>query len=600
MQHDSRNHDPELAPLLRVKLRKLSVLLIDCQATAHRSAGGALLELAWARLQGVQPESRLNVLDYPVRLPEGVGIPPAVQRLTGIAAVGLANGRHEAAVWGRLKRAARETKTGKAGTPCPCVVHYARFEGPFLRHLHAPDRSPFPLYIICTHEICKRLLPELPRKSLRAVAGFFGYSAYELRRSREHVMATAHIWQRLVRLLENRRIRCLGHLVEWLSRPVNRDRGKNPVYPMPENIRRRLPDSPGVYRLRRINGDLLYIGKAASLKRRVNSHFSRRPARTGGKPEMLTQARDLSFKCTGSALEAALQESDEIKRYSPVYNTALRSGSRRLAYCSRDLRRHSLHPGESISIGPFPSTVTVETAVAFGCWHAARQGRGKCTLPATEIDIGPLLCLPRQGLPDPDCARAGLDAFCRKNRRLIDQPSPLRSLASIGARVWLERLPGKETSGVALTDETGDGGDHPAAGDPTWSPEAVQRALENALSRTALMMRRSRWYRLLGNSCLRWELAGDPAGRRRLLVFLQGRLAHRSCLAAGADFRPPPTASALSDMRRMRFDLLVYDRMRVATTEIKRLVAADRAPVLEFGCRLKIHPTQLRGWLQWV
>ena len=72
---------------------------------------------------------------------------------------------------------------------CPTVIHFARFEKPFLKDFHQKNdpESPFPFQIICTHEIAVRLLPDLPRRGLRAIAGYFGHSMPELRRSADHV-----------------------------------------------------------------------------------------------------------------------------------------------------------------------------------------------------------------------------------------------------------------------------------------------------------------------------------------------------------------------------------------------------------------------------
>src|SRR5262249_61911102 len=79
--------------------------------------------------------------------------------------------------------------------PAPTVIHFARFEQPFLRILAGGEP---PLDIVCTHDIARRLFPELPRRSLRALAGYLGRGVGALRRSADHVEATAFLWQELV------------------------------------------------------------------------------------------------------------------------------------------------------------------------------------------------------------------------------------------------------------------------------------------------------------------------------------------------------------------------------------------------------------------
>jgi hypothetical protein len=60
----------------------------------------------------------------------------------------------------------------------------------------------------------------------------------------------------------------------------------------------------------------------------VNSYFQSRRKHSEHILEMLTQAKDLDVTVTGSALEAAVLESDEIKTFKPPYNMALREKDR--------------------------------------------------------------------------------------------------------------------------------------------------------------------------------------------------------------------------------------------------------------------------------
>jgi len=83
-----------------------------------------------------------------------------------------------------------------------------------------------------------------------------------------------------------------------------------------------LPDSPGVYFFK--NGkDVLYIGKATSLRDRVRSYFSNDVISTRGSliVDMVTQANVVDFKKTDSVLEALILEAGLIKKFLPVCNT---------------------------------------------------------------------------------------------------------------------------------------------------------------------------------------------------------------------------------------------------------------------------------------
>ncbi len=84
-----------------------------------------------------------------------------------------------------------------------------------------------------------------------------------------------------------------------------------------------LPDLPGVYRMIGARGEVLYVGKAKSLRRRVAAY-----ARPDGLParlrRMVALTRDMEFVTTGSEAEALLLEANLIKRYRPPFNIVLR------------------------------------------------------------------------------------------------------------------------------------------------------------------------------------------------------------------------------------------------------------------------------------
>jgi len=83
-----------------------------------------------------------------------------------------------------------------------------------------------------------------------------------------------------------------------------------------------LPDEPGVYLFKGPKGEVLYIGKATSLRDRVRSYFasdlleSRGPRLVG----MLQEAETVAWEVTDSVLEALILEANLIKKHQPPYN----------------------------------------------------------------------------------------------------------------------------------------------------------------------------------------------------------------------------------------------------------------------------------------
>jgi excinuclease ABC subunit C len=86
----------------------------------------------------------------------------------------------------------------------------------------------------------------------------------------------------------------------------------------------RIPNEPGVYRFLGAGGEVLYVGKAKELRKRVSSYFRRSGTPHGRTPEMLEQARDIEWVVTASETEALILEDNFIKEARPQYNLRLR------------------------------------------------------------------------------------------------------------------------------------------------------------------------------------------------------------------------------------------------------------------------------------
>ena len=80
---------------------------------------------------------------------------------------------------------------------------------------------------------------------------------------------------------------------------------------------------PGVYRMLDADAEIIYIGKAKNLKKRVSSYFSGSP-KTKKTMRMLSLVKNLEVTVTNTETEALLLESNLIKRHQPRYNVLLR------------------------------------------------------------------------------------------------------------------------------------------------------------------------------------------------------------------------------------------------------------------------------------
>ena len=475
-------------------LGDLRVLWLDAQATAASTAGGALVELGWASGTAAAPTADHEAGSCLVAPPPGAVMPGAVARLTGIDRAAWQRGLAPETAWRLLLEAAARV----APPPVPLVVHFARFEEPFLRALHGRHGSgPFPFTLVCTHAIARRLLPGLPRRTLRALAGYFGAAVPAPRRSADHVAATAVVWRHLVAALDGDGIADLAALREWLASAPPRPRRAERAYPLARERRRALPAGPGVYRLLREGGAVVYVGKAASLRQRVSGHYH---SPTGERAlEMLSQVRDVSCTETSTALEAALLEADEIKRLRPALQP--RAHGRRTLRLVREPRprRAARDPRRSA-----PD-------------RAARARRGRSRRSARCAPRSPRAgprrsprarrrsAWSRPYAPDAERFAAGLARFLAAHGPLRTTRDVLR----VGGRLWANR----RTCAPATPEAVEERAPAATATRSRWDAEQVLAALEEAVLRSAHAVRRARWLVRLSECTLAWSEAATRAVR---------------------------------------------------------------------------------------
>lgn len=86
---------------------------------------------------------------------------------------------------------------------------------------------------------------------------------------------------------------------------------------------KKLPDQPGVYLMHSRSDEIIYVGKAISLKKRVRQYFQAGRNRSPKIEKMITLIHYFEYIVTDSELEALVLENNLIKEYAPKYNTML-------------------------------------------------------------------------------------------------------------------------------------------------------------------------------------------------------------------------------------------------------------------------------------
>jgi excinuclease ABC subunit C len=86
----------------------------------------------------------------------------------------------------------------------------------------------------------------------------------------------------------------------------------------------RLPERPGVYLYKDAKAQVIYVGKASSLRSRVRSYFQESRPRDAKTDSLVKQIRDLEYIVTDNELEALMLEANLVRKHRPRYNIILR------------------------------------------------------------------------------------------------------------------------------------------------------------------------------------------------------------------------------------------------------------------------------------
>jgi len=175
---------------------------------------------------------------------------------------------------------------------------------------------------VCTLKLSRKIFPSLKSKSLGYVSEYLGIKNRDSHRALSDAEATAQILIKLIKKLsKGKGIKTIQQLFEFQSSVVP----LNQVMKLPKDIHDSLyslPDTPGVYYFLNKKNEIIYIGKAKSLKDRVRSYFA---ATTVGKPNRIVkQAAKIKTEITNSELTALLLEAESIKLINPRHNQQLK------------------------------------------------------------------------------------------------------------------------------------------------------------------------------------------------------------------------------------------------------------------------------------
>ncbi|MBU3750450.1 MAG: hypothetical protein FGM52_08355, partial [Mycobacterium sp.] len=243
-------------------LRETTFVVVDLETTGGRAKPGpdgsfdAVTEIGAVKVRGGEVIGEFATLVDPQR-----GIPPQIVELTGITTAMVRDAPTIAAVLPMFLEFARGAVL---------VAHNAGFDIGFLRA--AAQRCgigwPHPP-VLCTVRLARRVLSreEAPSVRLSTLARLLGSTTEPNHRALHDARATVDVLHALIERVGNQGVRSYRDLRSYLPGVTTAQRGKRV-------LAQRLPHRPGVYLFRGPSGEVLYIGTAGDLRRRVGQYFN--------------------------------------------------------------------------------------------------------------------------------------------------------------------------------------------------------------------------------------------------------------------------------------------------------------------------------------
>jgi DNA polymerase-3 subunit epsilon len=380
---------PDLDGATEIALRETTFVVVDLETTGGRMNGrdgktaDAITEIGAVKVRGGVVLGEFATLVDPER-----SIPPQIVQLTGITTAMVCDAPTIAAVLPMFLEFAHGAVL---------VAHNARFDMGFLRA--AADqcgirwvRPP----TLCTVQLARRVLSreEAPSVRLAALAQLFAVASQPTHRALDDARATVEVLHALIERVGNQGVHSYADLRSYLPDVPPAQRRKRV-------LAEGLPRRPGIYLFHGPADEVLYVGTAINLRRRVSQYFNGSDKRTRMK-EMVALATRVEHVECAHALEAGVRELRMLSAHAPPYNRRSKFPQRWwwLVLSDEAFPRFSVvrSPRHDRAVGPFRSRAdAVDTADLL----ARLTGVRTCTKRLARSALHGPACPPREVSPCP-------------------------------------------------------------------------------------------------------------------------------------------------------------------------------------------------------
>ena len=315
--------------------------ILDIETTGGKYNEEGITEIAIYRFDGQKVVDQFISLVNPEQ-----PIQPFVVNLTGINNEMLRNAPKFYEVAKRIVEITQD---------CILVAHNAKFDYRILRMEFRRLGFQFERKSLCTVELSKKLIPDLPSYSLGKLVRSLGIPLSDRHRASGDAQATIKLFKMLLAKDVEKDI-----MKEHVRKEPKANMDTKLVYILEE-----LPSETGVYYFHNERSDIIYVGKSRNIRKRVNQHFTNDNPKS---KEMQRKVASVSYELTGNELIALLKENQEIKELKPRYNRALK----------KDIFSHALYhftdENGYINLKIDRANKTKKNITTFGSLRSAKNG----------------------------------------------------------------------------------------------------------------------------------------------------------------------------------------------------------------------------------
>lgn len=281
---------------LNFLLFTLKFAIVDIETTGGFASGNGMTEIAIILHNGTEEEGRYSSLINP-----GMSIPRHITALTGISNEMVVH----APLFEDIAPMIYQLLQNRI-----FVAHNVNFDFSFVQNQLSACGFPLKVKKLCTVRMSRQIFPGLASYSLGNLCRAISIPINNRHRAEGDASATALLFKKLMEADQGRKF-------------AEMTKGKTAEQFLPPHLSlediERLPHGPGVYYFESAKKEVLYVGKAINLQKRVRTHFSNND-KGKRKQELLRQVYHIRYTACASELMALILESQEIRQLWPPFN----------------------------------------------------------------------------------------------------------------------------------------------------------------------------------------------------------------------------------------------------------------------------------------